>query len=164
MFLLHLKDHWSCRLFISQSPGSKRTVHLDSLRWPRRSGQNHPLHQPLALKCLTLSVLIPFHSRLFAQNHIHDQTWPDPIKVMLQSTSAKPSDTSVIPQRWQLVEKKKPILLSWFLERERGDTEQRDERIQTSRKDLQGKGSSALGLVWSHRNWASQPSPWAEPT
>lgn len=26
------------------------------------------------------------------------------------------------------------------------------------------KELSVLGLVWSHRTWASQPSPWAEPT
>ncbi len=71
------------------------------LRWPHWSDQSRPLPQPFTLECFTLSVFIPLHSRLFAQNHIHDQTWSDPIKVMPQNTSVKPSDTSAIPQRWK---------------------------------------------------------------
>lgn len=64
------------------------------------SGQSRPPHQPFTPECFTLSVLILLHLRLFAQNHIHDQTWPDPIKV-------KPSDTSATGAEKQ----KKPILL-----------------------------------------------------
>lgn len=66
--------------------------------WITTFGQSHPLHLPYTLKCFTLSDFIPLHSRLFAQNHIHDQTWPDPIKVMPGNTSVKPS---AIPQRWK---------------------------------------------------------------
>lgn len=49
--------------------------------------------QPFTLSCFTLSLFIPLHSRLFApKNHIHDQTWSDPIKLMPQNSSAEPSE------------------------------------------------------------------------
>ncbi|KAI4816564.1 hypothetical protein KUCAC02_008887 [Chaenocephalus aceratus] len=62
----------------------------------------------------------PNASCLFAQNHVHDQTWPDPIKVMLQNLSETLryfSNTALM----EAEKKKKPILLSRYLDR--GDTE-----------------------------------------
>lgn len=48
-----------------------------------------------------LSVFVLLRSRPVAQNHIHDQTRPIPVKAMRRDTSVEPSHTPAIPQRWK---------------------------------------------------------------
>lgn len=113
--------------------------------WIATFGKSHPLHLPYTLKCFTLSDFIPLHSHLFAQNHIHDQTWPDPIKVMPGNTSVKPSAIPQAMEAEKKEKKKKSTLLSGFLEQHWGDTERWEK--PDIMKDLRGK--EFLFLVWS---------------
>lgn len=87
--------------FLSAAAKSEQSI------WIATLGPAKAVHcvNLFTLKCFTLSVFIPLHSCLFApKNHIHDQTWPDPIKLMPQNSSA-------MPQRWEQRRRRSPFSL-----------------------------------------------------
>lgn len=75
----------------------------------RRVTLAHALHLLFTFTYLTLSVFIPLHLCPFAQNRIHDQTRPDPIKVMLQlfpSYHSNGGEKEPFPcDSWNVIEK-----------------------------------------------------------
>lgn len=111
------------QLLILQSCSQKRAVHLDRCVW---SGQSRPRHQPFTPECFTLSVFIRIQSHLRAQNHIHDQTWPDPIKLI-------PPNTSAMPQQWEQNRRRRRNPFS-VRSPDGQDVSRTDETSQTSRQ------------------------------
>lgn len=147
VFLLNISDYWhadSCSFCQSSGQREQNTwiVILAALVWPK----------PSTASALHPQVFYPvsFHSLSFTSLRPKPHSWPNmawshqsDASEYLSETLRYFSNTTAME-----AEKKKPILLSRFLERDPGDTEQqRDERSQTSREDMQGKGF--LFLVWS---------------
>lgn len=121
----------TCRqLFVSQSSGqSERHTWADTsaaLVWPKPSTAS-ALHPQVFYS-------VSFHSPSFTSLRPKPHSWPNMAWSHQSDASEYLSETLRYFGDTTAMEagKKKPILLSWFLERDPGDTEQRDERSQTS--------------------------------
>lgn len=117
--VVHFSELWPSKLYTW-------IVTLAALVWPKPPTAS-TLHPQVFYS-------VSFHSPSFMSLRPKPHSWPNmawshqsDASEYLSETLRYFSDTTVME-----AEKKKPILLSWFLERDWGDTEQRDDRSQTS--------------------------------
>lgn len=125
----------------------------------------------LAAHCITLHLQlfnsVSSHSLSFMFLRSKPYSWPNKAwshqKWCFGIPQCKPSDISAMPQQEKCIGRLSQFCFHGFwkaIEKTLGN-EMREGRH--GEKTLQEETVSLLGLVWSHRNQASQPSPGAEP-